>query len=99
MRKYELMKDLYDVDIKARLPQMMASYLKENSEFVLTPHFPEKSGRGYPTGQYIVRNPLQHKINNVIKELPSGIDGSLHMNHLMICFKSKYIHTIEQKLQ
>ena len=39
------------------------------------------------------------KISNVIKELPSGIDGSLYVDDFMICFKSNYIHTIEQKLQ
>ena len=53
---------------------------------------------GYPTGQYIVHCPLQYKINNVLKELLSGIDRSLYDN-LMIYFKSKYIHTIEKKLQ
>ena len=37
--------------------------------------------------------------SNVIKELPSGIDGSLYVDDLMICFKSKHFHTIERELQ
>ena len=31
-------------------------------------------------------------------KLPPGIDGSLYVDDLMICRKSKYIHTTEQKL-
>ena len=35
--KYRVMKALFDLNIKGRF--LMTSYLKENSEFTLTPHF------------------------------------------------------------
>ena len=47
-----------------------------------------------PQGSILSLTPFNIKINNVIKELPSGI-GSLYIDDLMICFKSKCIYTIE----
>ena len=52
---------------------------------------------GIPQDSILSTTLFNIKINNVIKELTSGIDGSLYYEP-MICFKSKYIHTIERKL-
>ena len=54
---------------------------------------------GISQGSILSATLFNIKINNVIKELTFGIDVSLYGDDLMICFKSKYIHTIEQKLQ
>ena len=39
------------------------------------------------------------KINNITKCLTPGVDGSLYVDDLLICYWSKYIHPIERKLQ
>ena len=42
---------------------------------------------------------LSIKINNITKCLSPGVDGSLYFDDLLICYRSKYICTIEHKLQ
>ena len=36
---------------------------------------------------------------NITKCLTPGVDGSLYVDDLLICYRSKYIHAIECKLQ
>ena len=36
---------------------------------------------------------------NMTKCLSPGVDGSLYVHDHLICYRSKYIHTIERKLQ
>ena len=38
-------------------------------------------------------------INNIIKCLSPGMDGFLCVDYLLICYRSKYKHTLERKLQ
>ena len=76
----------------------MDSYLKENSELALTFSDVKKQEEDISLGSILSITLFNIKINNIIKELPFGIDASLYVNNL-ICFKSKYIHTIESKLK
>ena len=39
------------------------------------------------------------KINNITKCLTPRVDGSLYVDNLLICYRSKYIYAIECKLQ
>ena len=74
----------------------MAAYLKENSvciDFTLSDVKNQKES--IPQGSILSTTLFNIKINHVIKELPSGIDGFLYVDDLMIYFKLKYIHTIE----
>ena len=73
----------------------MASYLKKKFRVCIVKNQEEGNSRG----SILSVTFFNIKINNVIKELPSGIDGSLYVGDLMICFKSTNIHTIERKLQ
>ena len=94
--KYGVMKDLHDLVIKGRLPQFIDGFLSKR-EFrvrVNSSLSDEKNQEeSIPQGSILSVTLFNIKINNVIKELSSRIDGSL------ICFKSKYIHTIERKRQ
>ena len=53
---------------------------------------------GVPQSSILAVTLFNIKINNITKELPPGIDGSLYVDDLM-CSQPKYIHTIEWKLQ
>ena len=95
------MKDLHDLDIKSRLPQFIDGFLSKRKfrdcvDSTLSDV--KNQEEGIPQGSILSITLFNIKINNVIKELPSGIDGSLYVDDLMICFKSKYIHTIERNL-
>ena len=64
MWKYGVMKDLHDVDIKDKIATIYWWFpikKKIQSLHWFCSFRCEKSGRLFPTGQYIVRNPLQHK--------------------------------------
>ena len=96
------MKDLHDLDIKGRLPRFIDGFLSKRKLKVCidsTLSDVKNQEEGIPQGSILSVILFNIKINNVIKEIPSGINGSLYVNDLMICFKSKYIHTIERKLQ
>ena len=98
--KYWVMKGLHNLGIKDRLPQLIDGFLSKRKFRVCidsTLSGGKNQEEGIPLGS-ILSVTFNIKINNVIKELSSGIDGSLYVDDL-ICFKSKYIHTIEQKLQ
>ena len=87
------MKDLHDQDIKGRLPQFIDGFLSKR-KFRVCIDSTLSDVKNQEQGS-ILSVIFNIKINNVIKESPSGIDRSLYMDDLMICFKSKYIHTIE----
>ena len=95
------MKDLGDLDIKGRLPQFIdfLSKRKFRNRLDSTLSDVKNQEEGIPQGSILSVTLFNVKISNVIKELSSGIDGSLYVDGFMICFKSKYIHIIEQKRQ
>ena len=102
MWKYGVMKDLHDLDIKGKLSQFIDGFLSKRKfrvhiDFTLSNV--KNQEEGIPQGSILSVPLFNMKINNVIKKLPYGFDGSLYVDDLMICFKSKYIHTIERKLQ
>ena len=95
------MKDLRDFGIKGRLPQFIDGFLSKRKfkvDFDSTLSDVKNQKESIPQSSILSVTLFNIKINNVIKELLSGIDGSLYVDDLMICFKSKYIHIIERKL-
>ena len=97
--KYGVMKDLHELGIKDRLPQFIEGFLSNRKFRVCidtTFSSVKNQEEGVPQDSITLFN---IKINNITKELPPGIDGSLYVDDLMICCKSKYIHTIKRKLQ
>ena len=92
------MKDLYELGIEGRLPQFIKGFLS-NKKFRVhvdtTFSSVKNQEEGVPQGSILAVTLFNIKINNITEELPPGIDGSLYVDDLMICCKSKYIHTIE----
>ena len=94
------MKDLHELGIKGRLPQFIEGFLSNRKFRVHTTFSSVKNlEEGVSQGSILAVSLFKIKINNITKELPPGIDGSLYVDDLMICCKSKYIHTIERKLR
>ena len=95
------MEDLHDLGIQDRLPQFIDGFLSKRKFRVhIDSTFSDEKNQEEGISQSSILSITQFniKINNIIKELPSGIDVSLYMDDL-ICFKPKYSHTIEKKLQ
>ena len=100
--KYGVMKVLHELGIKGRLPQFIEGFLSHRKFRVrvdTTFSSVKNQEEDEPQGNILAVTLFNIKINNVCKELPPGINGSLYVDHLMICCKSNYIHTIERKLR
>ena len=81
------MKDLHDLDIKGRLPQFidgLSSKRKFRACVNSTFSYVKNQEEGIPQGSILSVTLFNIKINNVIKELTSGIDVSLYRDELMM---------------
>ena len=54
---------------------------------------------GVPQGSILSVTSFNIKIDNIVKCLNLGVEGSLYIDDFLICRKSKYIRTIECQLQ
>ena len=61
--------------------------------------FKKNKKRGVPQGGILSTTLFNIIINNIIKELSPDIYGSLYVDDCSISYKSKYIPTLERKLQ
>lgn len=100
--KYGILRDLQDAGLKGRLPIFISNFL-ENRTFrvrvgsCLSDSF--KQEMGVPQGGVLSVVLFILKINNIIKCLPPGVRGSLFVDDLLICYRSKSMRTIERVLQ
>ena len=54
---------------------------------------------GVPQGSILSVTLFNIKINNIVKCLNLGVEGSLYVDDFLIYCKSKYIRTVEHRLQ
>ena len=79
------MKDLHDLDINGRFPQFIDGFLSKRKFRVRVDSTlldVKNQEEGIPQGSILFVTLFNIKINNVIKKLPSGIDGSLYMDDM-----------------
>ena len=89
------MKDLSDLGIKGRLPQFIDGFLSKRKFNVCvysTLSVVKNEEKGILQGSILSVTLFNVVINNVIKELPSGIDGSLYVDDLMMFQIKMYPH-------
>ena len=100
--KYGIMRDLRDLGLKGRLPHFISGFLSDRKFKVRvgsTLSDMKNQEEGVPQGSVLSGTLFRIKINNITKRLTPRVDGSLYVNDLLICYRSKYIHAIERKLQ
>lgn len=100
--KHEILKDLQNIGLKHRLPVFISNFLSNRTFRVCigsTLSDIYKQEEGVPQGSILSTTLFNVKINNIAKEITSDINGSLYIDELTISYRSKYIHTIERKLQ
>ena len=88
-----------DIDIKGRLPQFIVGFLSKRKFRVhinSTILDVKNQEEGIPQGSILSVTLLNIKINNIIKELPSGIDGFLYVDDLMMFQIKIYPHNWEK---
>ena len=100
--KYGIIKDLHDIGLKGRLPNFITNFLSNRSFKVRIGSVlsePQNQEEGVPQGSILSTTLFNIKINNIIKELSPDIYNSLYVDDCSISYRSKYIRTIERKLQ
>ena len=100
MWKYGIMRDLHDPSLKDRLPHFISGFLPDRKFKVCigsTLSYMKNQEEGVPQGSVLSVTLFSIKIN-ITKSLTPRVDRSLYVDNLLICYRSKYIHTIERKL-
>lgn len=100
--KYGILRDLQDMDLKGHLPTFVSNFLKDR-------HFSVRVGNtfsqdftqemGVPQGSILSTTLFNVKINSIVKCLKVGVECSLYVDDLLICYASKNMHIIERQLQ
>ncbi|GBM74328.1 putative RNA-directed DNA polymerase from transposon BS [Araneus ventricosus] len=100
--RYGILKDLYGIGFKGNLPIFIQNFLKTRSFRVrigntLSDVFYQEEG--VPQGSVLSVILFIIKINEVIKQLPTGVNGSLFVDDLEIHCSGEDMGFIERKLQ
>ena len=91
--KYGIMRDLRDLGLKGRLPHFISEFLSDCKFKVhigSTLSDMKNQEEGVPQGSVLSVTLFSIEINNITKCLTPGVDGSLYMDDLLICYRSKY---------
>ena len=100
--RYGIMRDLHDLNFRGRLPRFVANYLQDRTfQLRLGTTFSDlfQQENGVPQGSILAPTLFNIKINNVMDSLSNGIDSSLYVDDLLICYSSEHMEGIERKLQ
>ena len=96
--KYGIMRDLYDLGLRGRLPMSMKNFLFERtfrvrvgSTFSDSQH-PEE---GVPQGSILSVTLFSIKINNIVKYLTPSLDCALYVNEFVICYRATHMNIVE----
>ena len=89
--KYGIMKDLHGFGLRGHLPIFIAKVLKDRSFKV--------QEMGVPQGSILSVTLFSVKINSIAQCLKPGVDCSLYVDDLQICYRSSNMSIIERQLQ
>ena len=102
MWKYGIMRDLYNLGLRGRLPMFIKNFLFERtfrarmgSTFSNSEHQEE----GVPQGSILSVTLFSIKINNIVKCLTPSIDCALYVDDFVICYWVTHMNIVERQLQ
>ena len=100
--RHGILRDLFDLGLRGNLPIFIKNFLKLRrfqvrlgtilSDFYL-------QEEGVPQGSVLSVTLFSLKINNILKQLPSTVYGSLYVDDLQISCQGKDMRFIERQLQ
>jgi hypothetical protein len=100
--KYGILRDLSEAGLRGRLPRFIADFLA-NRQFrvrvgtCLSDAYSQEMG--VPQGSILSVSLFILKINSIVKCLPDAVRCSLYVDDFLICFRSRYMPTMERTLQ
>ena len=100
--RYGILRDLHDLGIRGRLATFIESFLTDRWIQVrvgstLSEQFDQ--AQGVPQGSILSTTLFNIKINSIMDCLDPKTDGSLYVDDVCMCYRSKSMRTIERHLQ
>lgn len=100
--KYGILKDIFDMGLKGRLPLFLSNFLSDRHFNVrVNSTFSEEKEQemGVPQGSILSVTLFSIKINSLAQVLKDNIDGSLYVDDFLICYRGQNMSNIERQLQ
>jgi hypothetical protein len=100
--KYGILKDLFDMGLKGKLPNFISNFLSErefNVRVNSTYSDIQEQEMGVPQGSILSVTLFSIKINSLAKIVSDNIEGSLYVDDFLICYRGKNMNNIERQLQ
>ena len=100
--KYGIVRDLSDFGLKGNCLILLTIFLSNiNFKVRVGTTLSDLQGQeeGVPQGSILSVTLFSININNIVKALKPGVDCSLYVDDLLICYRSKRMHIIERQLQ
>ena len=100
--KFGILQDLQNAGLKGRLPLFISKFLANRQFRVRIGSClsdPFKQEMGVPQGSILSVTLFVLKINSIVNCLPASVRGSLFVDDFLICYRSKYMPSIERVLQ
>jgi len=100
--KYGILKDLFDMGLKGKLPNFISNFLSDrefNVRVNSTYSDIQEQEMGVPQGSILSVTLFSIKINSLAKILNDNIEGSLYVDDFLICYRGKNMNNIERQLQ
>ena len=96
----EFLKHLSDMGLRGRLPIFISQFLTDRHFKVgSTLSDSHEQEMGVPQGSILSPTLFSIKINSLARVLNQGVEGSLYVDDLLICYRAKNMNNIERQLQ
>ena len=100
--KYGILRDLYNLGLRGRLPMFIKNFLFERTFRVRvgsTLSNSQHQEEGVPQGSILSVTLFSIKINNIVKCLTPSIDCALYVDDIVICYRATHMNIVERQLQ
>ena len=102
MSKYGIMRYLYDLGLRGRLPMFLKNFLFERTFRVRvgsTFSDSQYQEEGVPQGSILSVTLFSIKINNIVKCLTPSIDCAFYVDNFVKCYRATHMNIVEQQLR
>ena len=100
--KWGILDSLHKMGLRGRLPKFIANFLKDRKfKIQIGNHLSEEKQlrQGLPQGAVESCDLFKIAINDILKEIPEDIKGSLYVDDLFIYIEGRHLPSMERRMQ